>query len=475
MTGPRTYPVRKGETVTLRVESLAFGGQGVARVEGFTVFVPSGLPGQLVEALVLRRRKGYAEARIERILEPSPDQTEPRCEHFGVCGGCLLQHYAYPAQLEAKRGQVADCLVRLGGLPGVTVEEPVAAPDAYEYRNKMEYSFGPRRWLEAHELDDEAEHDRFGLGLHPRGRHDRVLNAKRCHLQDETGSAVLRLVRDAARRSGMPAYSTRDHQGFWRFLVLRVGQNTGQRMVFLITAEARPGRPEARAVENLAAELRGAFPDLTSIIHGESDNMASVATAERLRVLYGEPVIQERVAGFTFEIGPGTFFQTNTRQAERLFALAVDHAALTPDDVVWDLYCGVGALTLPLAARARLAVGMELVEESVAAARRNAAANGVVNTAFHSGDIRALLRDGSGHPRPDVVVLDPPREGVHADVLAAVAERAPRRIVYVSCNPATLARDLAGLAQTGYRVDGVQPVDMFPHTAHIECVARLSR
>ena len=476
MSEPRTYPVRKGETVPLRVEALAFGGQGVARIEGFTVFVPGGLPGQLVDGLIIRRRKGYAEARIERVVEPSPHQVEPRCAHFGTCGGCLLQHYDYTSQLEAKRVQVVDCMTRLGGLPNLPVAAPVPAPGSYEYRNKMEYSFGPRRWLETVEIEKDSTHDRFGLGLHPRGRHDRVLNVERCHLDDAIGAGIVTRVRDFARESGLAAYSTRDHQGFWRFLVLRTGQNTGHRMVLLITAGTQPGKPGWRAVETLAAELRAAFPEITSLIHGESDRKASVAVAERVRVLHGEPVIQERTGGFTFEIGPRTFFQTNTRQAERLFDIAVEHAALEPGDVVWDLYCGVGALTLPLAARAARAVGMELVEEAVAAARRNAVANGVTNATFHAGDIRELMRgDGVESQRPNVVVLDPPREGVHADVLAAVTARGPRCIVYVSCNPATLARDLAILTAAGYQPQGVQPVDMFPHTAHIECVVRLTR
>jgi 23S rRNA (uracil1939-C5)-methyltransferase len=388
-----------------------------------------------------------------------------------VCGGCQLQHLDYPAQAEAKGRQVEAILRRIGGLE-VDVEPILAARESYEYRNKMEYSFGEARWLEPHELDGPGGLDRFALGLHVPGRHDRILNISRCHLQSDAGSAVVRTVRELAAAGGLPAYSTRTHRGFWRFLVVREGANTGERMVHLITAGAAPGSREWNAVETVAAALRARDFGITSLLHGMTDAKASVAVAERVRTLFGEPVIRETLLGFTFTVGPGTFFQTNTAQAERLFRAVLERGRFEPGQRVWDLYCGVGAITLPVARLVGSVHGVEAVPEAVEAARGNAAANGVGNATFATGDLKDGLPEGD---HPDAVVLDPPRTGVHPKALARLADLAPPRIVYVSCNPTTLARDLGVLAGSGYAVESVLPVDMFPHTGHVECVAALSR
>lgn len=468
---------RKGSVLELAVTGLAFGGQGVARVDGFTVFVDGGIPGQRVAARILRRKKTYAEAVVESVVEPSPDQVAPPCAHFGLCGGCRLQHLAYEAQLREKREQVRDCLVRLGGLDGVEVEPTLAAPAPYEYRNKMEYSFSNARWIEDGEPRDVPVSERFGLGLHPRGRFERVLEIGRCHLQGPEGSELLAAVRRSARGSGVPAYSTRDHRGFWRFLVVREGRATGERMVLLITNRAAPGSPEDRALDRMVDAVRASGVPVTSLLHGVTERKSAVAYCDEVRVLAGEPAIRETLLGHTFEIGANTFFQTNTAQAERLFTEAIARGDLTSDDTVWDLYCGVGALTLPLARRARFVRGVELVPAAVEAAERNARRNGVENVAFEAGDIREIV--GRARPEagalPDVVVLDPPRDGVHPDVVRAILDAAPKRIVYVSCNPATLARDLRLFVDGGYALGPVLPVDMFPQTAHVECVTRLVR
>ncbi len=466
------YPVKRGDVLPLTVERLALGGRGVARVEGYTVFVERGLPGQEVEATILRRKKAYAEARVERVLRPSPQETEPRCAHFGLCGGCALQHLEYGAQLEAKRDQVRDSLIRLGGFADPVVEETLPSPAAYEYRNKMEYSFSTR-WLTDPDAAESGE-SRFGLGLHVRRRFDRVVSVERCHLQDAEGSELLGRVRSFAEASGIPFYSTRTHTGFWRFLVLRQGVHTGDRMVLLITNRATPGSAPWRAVEDLGRALAAGGIRITSLLHGMTASKGSVAFCEEVRTLAGEPVIRERLLDLTFEVGPNTFFQTNTRAAETLFREAIRMAEVTPADTVWDLYCGAGALSLPMARVAGSVLGIERVPEAIEAARRNAVLNGIDNATFLVGDVREALAAGD-HPAPDVVTVDPPREGMHADVVASLLEAAPRRIVYVSCNPATLARDLALLAAGGYVPGPVRPVDLFPHTPHIECVTVLDR
>ncbi len=462
------YPVKKGEVVELTVERIAVGGKGVARIDGYAVFVPRGLPGQRVRAMIIKRKRSFAEARVEAVLAPGHDEVAPRCSHTGTCGGCTWQHLDTARQLEVKRDHVIDCLERIGGLD-VEVEPTVASPLPFEYRNKMEFTFSTR-WLEAAELAEDTTPDRFGAGLHIRGRFDRVVNIGRCHLFPPWGSEVLERVRTVARESGLSHYSTRTHTGFWRFLVIRDAVHTGQRMVHLITNEAPGGSDEAEAVARVARELEPF--GVTSLLHGVSTRKASIAVAESTRVLAGAPVIQETLLGERYEIGPATFFQTNTLGAERLFREVLERGRFTRDETVWDLYCGAGAISLPLARRVRRVVGVEVVEEATTAAVRNAGANGIGNVEFHTGDIRHLVGD---LPVPDAVVVDPPRDGVHPDVLATIADRAPDRIVYVSCNPATLARDLAVLAPHGYRARSVLPVDLFPHTAHVECVTVLER
>jgi 23S rRNA (uracil1939-C5)-methyltransferase len=466
--------MKSGDALTLHIERLAFGGRGVARQDGRIVFVEGGLPGQTVEARLLRRKKGFGEARVVRVLERGTNEVPARCAHFGRCGGCALQHLDIAAQLEAKRQHVQECLERLGGLTGIEVLPTLPSPRGFEYRNKMEYSFA-LRWMEDDEPHLPAE-ARMGLGLHVRGRFDRVVEVERCHLQDETGSRILAFVREFARESGFPPYSTKTHHGFWRFLVHRLGVATGERMVIVVTHEVDPGSAEWRAVERLGAALKASFPEITSLIHGMTASKAAVAFSQTARTLSGEPVIRERLLGFTFEIGPNTFFQTNTLGAEGLFTEALDRIRPASHETVWDLYCGVGALSLPLARGAKQVVGIEIVPESVAAARRNAALNQVTNATFHAGDVRALAAPlAAAGGAPDVVVMDPPREGVHADVLQAVAALGPARMLYISCNPATLARDLGILSATGYRADRVLPVDLFPHTPHIEAVTTLTR
>jgi 23S rRNA (uracil1939-C5)-methyltransferase len=337
----------------------------------------------------------------------------------------------------------------------------------------MEYSFSTE-WLTDPAPAGTPVPPRFGLGLHVRRRYDRVVNVERCHLQGEAGSEILCVVRELAAGSGLPVYTTRTHEGFWRFLVVREGRNTGERMVHLITHRAAPGSHEERAVDEVARALLARGPRITSLLHGIHAGKGSVATSESRRVLHGEPIIRESLLGLRFEIGPDTFFQTNTRGAEALFEEALRQAELESGHVVWDLYSGVGALSLPLARRAGQVTGFEIVPAAVEAARRNAEQNGIANASFLLGDSRELLA-GTDRPTPDRVVVDPPREGVHPDVVQSLLSLRPPRIVYVSCNPATLARDLRLLVDGGYALVEVRPVDMFPHTAHIECVASLRR
>jgi 23S rRNA (uracil1939-C5)-methyltransferase len=447
---------RRGDRLTIDVTDLAFGGEGVARAGGYVVFVPGGVPGDRLDVRLVQVRPRFARAEIQEIERLSPLRTVPPCPYFGRCGGCRLQHLRYEAQLEFKQRQVADCLQRLGGLPAVPLAPIVGAPEAFGYRNKMEFTFA------------EAAGQPI-VGLHEAERYDAILDVERCLLQSERMNAVLAEVRAFVREHGARVYRQDAEEGLLRFLVLREGHATGETMVNLVTAF--PDIPTARA---LADRLRARCPQVTAVVLNVNPKKAAVAVGVEEHPIAGTERIRERLGDLEFAISANSFFQTNTRQAERLFAIVADYASLTGREIVLDLYAGTGAISLLLARQARAVFGIELVQTAIEDAERNARANGIANCRFLPGEVRhvlpALLGQGI---RADVVVADPPRAGFHPRALRSlVALRAPR-VVYVSCNPATLARDLQTLRAGGYRVAAVQPVDMFPHTPHIEVVVRL--
>jgi 23S rRNA (uracil1939-C5)-methyltransferase len=468
---------KKGKELELQVERLTFGGKGLARVDGFVVFLERTLPGQRVLARISRKKPSYAEARVLKVLEESPLAVQARCHHFGTCGGCLWQNLPYQVQLEVKRDLVRECLAHLGGIREDLVLPTLASPREYFYRNKMEFSFSNRRWLGPGELstpNPEKPTD-FALGLHVPGFYDKVLDIDECHLQNPLAAPILKEVRRFALASGLPPYTTKNHTGFWRFLVIRDSKAQGTIMVEVITAPHRNG---ASLVSRLAASLQGGFPEITTVVHGVSAKKAQVASADSRDLLFGPGCIEEHVGDLRFRISPGSFFQTNTQAARLLMDHVAEAVSRGGTRVVWDLYCGTGALALRLAKTAGRVIGFEIVPEAVADAQVNAGLNGVDNCEFVLGDMRRLLaRPGSlleHYGSPGVVVTDPPRAGMHPLVVQSLVELGPPCIVYVSCNPATLARDLKILLER-YRPLRIQPVDLFPHTAHIEAVAILEK
>jgi 23S rRNA (uracil1939-C5)-methyltransferase len=450
---PPGRPFKKGETIELKIDDLAFGGRGITRVESFVVFVDGALPGDRVTAVVTKRKPHYAEARATAIVEPSPLRVAPVCSHVGVCGGCRFQDLAYPEQLRHKESQVADCLKHLGGLDA-TMRPIVPAARTFGYRNKMEYSFG---------RDPDGT---LTLGLHRRGLFDRSFDLERCHIASETSSALVAFVREKARAAGLPSYDTRRREGLLRFLVVREGTRTGQVMVNLVASEEHP------LFETWAAEIRARFPSVRSVLLNTTRRLSSVASGDVERVLSGSDRIEETLAGLTFEISSASFFQTNTEQAERLLETALEGLALTGSERVLDLYSGTGTFSLPIATRAREVIGVESNEAAVRDAERNAARNGIGNVRFVTGE--AERHDSEGFAA-DAILVDPPRVGLHAHAVKRLVQAGAPRLVYVSCNPSTLGRDLALLCGERYQLEWVRPVDMFPHTAHIECVAALAR
>jgi 23S rRNA (uracil1939-C5)-methyltransferase len=451
-------PVRRDQELELRIDSLAYGGNGVARLNGFVVFVRRALPGDTVRARVTKVKRNHAEAVSLEVVEPGAPRVEAPCAHYPACGGCRFQDLAYDAQLQAKAQQVGDALRRIGGFPEVDLEPAVPAKSLFHYRNKLEYSFTS--------LDD----GQVGLGFHRAGRWDEVLDVERCWLTTDLGNAIREAVKDWARAEGLPAYDQERQEGYLRHLVVREGRNTGQALVVLVTA---PG--DLAGADDLVEALR-AFPEVRSVHWAVNDSPAEVTNLPT-DLLWGVEAIEEELLGLRYRVRPNAFLQTNTEMCEVLYELARDYAALTGEETVYDLYCGIGTIGLTLARDALTVWGIEQSEESIACAVENADLNGVANAAFFAGDVgRDLdeLRDRAGGP--DVVVVDPPRAGLAGKAVRRVGELRAPRLVYVSCNPTTLAGNAKELVRDfGYRLERARPVDIFPHTPHVEAVALFTR
>jgi 23S rRNA (uracil1939-C5)-methyltransferase len=449
-------PVRKDQELELRIDSLAYGGNGVARLNGFVVFVRRGLPGDTVRARVTKVKRSHAEATALEVVEAGAPRVEAPCAHFPACGGCRFQDLAYEAQLAAKATQVADALARIGKLSGFELEPALPAESLFHYRNKLEYSFT-------------ATPTGVGLGFHKAGRWDEVLDVERCWLTTDLGNAVRNAVRAWANDEGLVAFDQETQEGYLRHLVVREGRNTGQALVVLVTA------PGALSEESFVSALRR-FPEVRSIHWAVNDTPAEVTNLPT-KLLSGEEAIEEEILGLRFRVRPNAFLQTNTAMAEQLYRLAIEYAGLTGEETVYDLYCGTGTIGLSMARDALTVWGIEASEESVACAVENAELNRIANTAFFAGDVAGDVEELRGRAGPpDVVVVDPPRAGLVGKALARVAGLEAQRLVYVSCNPTTLAGNAKALVgEFDYRLERVRPVDMFPHTPHVESVALFTR
>ena len=461
-----------GDLVELDIEAFADRGKSLARVDGYVVFVAGAVPGDRVRARIVKRKRKHAEARLVDVLVPSGLRATPRCRYFGTCGGCKWQHVQYAAQLEAKRQSVEGALAHAGGFRHVEVQPTLASENVYFYRNKMEFSFSDQRWLTDDEIATGETFSRdFALGLHAPGHFARVLDLHECHLQSELSVRVVNRVRALALAEGWAPWSIRDHTGWLRHLVVRHGTRTGETLVNLVTNGWQEGR-----MALLAHVLQADCPEVTTLVNTIHTGLGQTALGERTETIFGPGLFHDRIGELTFEIAPQAFFQTNTRGAETLYRVARELAALRPDDLLYDLYCGAGTISLFCAPHVRHVVGVELVPEAIENARANAARNGLTNATFVAGDMLKLFTPDfiDAHGCPDVLIADPPRAGMHPKVVEQIARLAPERFVYVSCNPQSQARDLALLGDA-YRIERVQPVDMFPHTTHVETVVALRR
>lgn len=448
------------------IENVAAEGKAVAHVDGCVLFVEFAVPGDVVDVRVIKKKKNYLEGRIIRIVKPSEKRLEPFCEHFGVCGGCKWQPLPYEMQLEAKRQQVYDQLVRIGHLEVPEILPTLGSEKTVEYRNKLEFSASDKRWLSAEEMEAETEFTP-GLGFHVGKFFDKVLDINRCHLQPEPSNAIRLFIRKYALEHGIPFYNLRENHGILRNIFVRTTER-GEVMLIVCFGGKFPG------MNDMLDAIADGFPQIKSLYYIVNAKVND-SIADQDCILYkGEEAIYEEMEGLKFKIGPKSFYQTNTLQAYNLYKVARGFAELQGKEVVYDLYTGTGTIAQFVSAGASRVIGIEYVPEAIDDAKVNAAANGITNCEFFAGDMKDVLNDRfiEEHGKPDVMIVDPPRAGMHPDVVKTILNAAPRRIVYVSCNPASQARDLAMMSGK-YKITAVQPVDMFPHTQHVENVCRM--
>ena len=463
----KELPLIEGVEIT----GVAAEGNAIARVNDMVVFVPFGAPGDVANIKIDRKKRNYAEGHIEQIITPSPVRCEPRCEHFGVCGGCRWQHLPYPAQLGFKQQQVTDALTRIAKVELPEINPILGSADIWEYRNKMEYTFSNRCWLTFEQMRSGEEFpDRDAAGFHIPGAFDKVLDIKKCHLQDDFSNRLRLFIKEFGKTHGYSFYDLRAQSGLLRTLMVRIA-STGDIMAVMVF-----GADEPEKISALMDAVREHFPEITSLLYVVNTKANDTIGDLDILTWAGKPYIEEEMEGLHFRVGPKSFYQTNSRQAYELYKVARNFAGLTGSELVYDLYTGTGTIANFVARNARHVIGIEYVADAIEDAKLNSEVNGLDNTEFYAGDMKDVLTDGfiATHGRPDVMIIDPPRAGMHDDVIKVILNAAPERIVYVSCNPATQARDLAALDSL-YKVTAVQPVDMFPHTHHVENVVRLEK
>lgn len=454
---------------SLEILSVGAEGKAVARHDDLVVFVPYAAPGDVADVKIDKKKHSYAEGHIERMVKPSPLRVEPFCEHFGVCGGCRWQHLPYQEQLKAKQQQVEDALHRIAKVEMPEITPILGSEQTVAYRNKMEYTFSNKKWLTWEQMRSGEEFaDRDAAGFHIPGAFDKVLDINRCHLQDDLGNRLRLHVKQYAREHSLSFFDLRAQTGLLRTMIIRI-VSTGEVMVVLSFGEDNPGQ-----IKGVLDDLRTSFPEITSLMYVVNTKANDTIADLDIQLHSGRAYIEEEMEGLRFRIGPKSFYQTNSHQAYNLYKVAREYAGLTGEELVYDLYTGTGTIANFVARKARKVIGIEYVEDAIRDAKLNAEVNGLANTDFYAGDMKDVLTDGfiAEHGRPDVMIVDPPRAGMHTDVVNVILNAEPSRIVYVSCNPATQARDIA-LLDAKYRVTAVRPVDMFPHTHHVENVVCL--
>lgn len=453
----------------LEITGVAAEGKSIARWNDLVVFIPYGAPGDVADVKIDRKKHSFAEGHIVKLVKPSNDRVEPFCEHFGVCGGCKWQHLPYAEQLKYKQQQVADALQRIAKVPLPPINPILGSARTQCYRNKLEFTFSNKSWLTFEQLQSGKEFsNRNAAGFHIPGAFDKVLDINKCWLQDNVSNEMRLFIKDFALSHGITLYDIRNNCGLMRNMVVRTA-STGEIMLVVVF-----GEDNKEAIASVMSAVAERFPQITSLMYVVNTKVNDSLTDQTFVLFKGRDYIEEEMEGLKFRIGPKSFYQTNSLQAYELYKVARRMARLSGSELVYDLYTGTGTIANFVARQARKVVGIEYVPEAIEDAKLNSKVNGIGNTLFYAGDMKDVLTQGfiEGHGRPDVMIIDPPRAGMHEDVVNVILNAAPQRLVYVSCNPATQARDIAML-DCKYRVVEVQPVDMFPHTHHVENVVAM--
>ena len=464
---PNIMAVKKGQIYEIEITKAAFGGKGLGHLDGLAVFVGQSMPGDIARTKIIRKKKNYAIGRLIDLVAASPDRVVAPCSYSGHCGGCKWQFVRYTKQLEFKHAHVVESLAHIGQIDHGPVHPVIPSKQIFEYRNKMEFSCADRRWLLPDELGRTDLDIHFAIGLHVPGTFYKVIDIEKCWLQPDMGNLLLNDVRNYIRKSSEPVYGLRSHVGFWRFLMLRHSFAYDHWLVNIVTASEHK-----TVTEPLAEELVAKYPNVTAVVNNITSRKAGIAVGEYETPLRGNPWVRDRIGSYDFEISANSFFQTNTQSADTLYSVVQHYAGLTGNETIVDLFCGTGTIAIYLSAFCRRVIGIEINPSAVKDAIRNCDINAIDNCRFIQGDIADCL--SAVTETADVVIIDPPRTGMHKSVVKQLLAMAPPRIVYVSCNPTTLARDLNMMAHD-YRVCEVQPVDMFPHTFHIEAVVKLEK
>ncbi len=470
--------MNKGDILELEIERYAFEGKGIARIDNnsssdkkFIVFVNSAYPGDVVKAKVKRIKKSYAEANAQEIIKPSPQRIQPKCKYFGTCGGCKQQDLNYEQQIFYKQQQVEEAF-RQAGLKDFVTKQIIASENIFYYRNKMEFSFSDLRWLTKDEIKSNLHVERnFALGLHTPKTFDKVLDIDECFLQSETSAKILNFTREFFKQKNISIYSTKTHTGFLRNLVIRQSAHTKDLMINLVTSSE-----DESLLKEYSSELKIKFDEITTIINNINLMKAAIAVGDYEKVFFGSGFIYDKIENYKFRISANSFFQTNTLQAEKLYQTALDFAELKGNEIVYDLYSGAGTISIFISGNTKEVYGFESVESSIFDANENLDINEIKNVKFFQADLyKSFLPIANTLPSPDVIILDPPRGGMHKNTVDDVIKLSPEKIVYVSCNPTTQVRDIKLLTEGGYKLVKIRPVDMFPHTFHIENVAILEK
>ncbi|MFA6599094.1 MAG: 23S rRNA (uracil(1939)-C(5))-methyltransferase RlmD [Ignavibacteriaceae bacterium] len=474
--------MKRNDIVELTIQSYAYEGKGVAKIpvekngetKDFVVFVQHAYPGDVVKAELRKIKKSYAEARVVEVISASKERITARCNYFGTCGGCKQQDLAYPTQSRYKQEQVKDIFNRLGDFKDFIFEEIIPAEQIFFYRNKMEFSFAEQRWLTLEEINSAEVIDRnFALGLHIPNLFDKVLDLNECFLQSEESNKILNFTRAFFKEKNTSIYTTKTHTGYLRNLVIKESKHFPELMVNLVTSEEND-----ELMDEYTHRLKKEIPAVTTIINNISKKKALVALGDYEKVFYGNGIIHDSIGGFKFRISANSFFQTNTLQAVNLYQTALDYAELSGNEVVYDLYCGAGTISIFVSKFAKEIYGFEVVQPAIEDAEVNKKLNQISNVKFFLADLyNSFLNvvESQNIPKPDVIIADPPRNGMHKNTIADILQLSPKKIIYVSCNPTTQVRDLKLLCEAGYKLVKVKPVDMFPHTYHIENVVLLSK